>query len=113
MAKWPQLVLPQFCKTAIRVVVDSEELNENGTPKQLLDWTGLCNYQDKVKRIYTAEKIYVDVTAMCLIPGDIAPDLVTIPSGVVNVLGVDRILVQGTKARNPDGTVNYTQLELK
>lgn len=113
MVKWPQLVLPQFCTTEIKVVVDSEDLNENGTPKQLLNWTGKCNYQDKSKKIWTTDKVLVEVTGTCLIPGDIAPDLPIIPSGTVTIFNVDRVLVQGTKARNPDGTVNYTQLELK
>lgn len=113
MAKWPQLVLRQFCTTDINVVVESEELNENGTPKTLIDWSGKCNYQDKAKRIYTGQKTLVEITGTCLIPGDIAPEFSIISSGVVNVFGVDRNLVLGTKARNPDGTVNFTQLELK
>lgn len=113
MAKWPMLVLPKFCNTSLRVIVESEELNENGTPKELLRWNGLCNYQDKAKRIYTSEKEYVEVTGICLIPGDIAPNMATIPSGKVYIFEVERELLQGIKARNPDGTVNYTQLELK
>lgn len=113
MAKWPQLVLPQFCTTDIRVIVEGEELNENGTPKVLINWSGKCNYQDRAKRIYTGEKTLVEITGTCLIPGDIVPGLATIPSGIVHIFGVDRILVLGTKARNPDGTVNFTQLELK
>ena len=113
MARWPQLILPQFCKTNIKVIVDSEELNENGTPKQLLNWSGKCNYQDKTKRIWTSDKVLAEVYGTCLIPGDIAPDMAVIPSGIVKVFGVDRELVQGTKARNPDGTVNFTQLEIK
>lgn len=113
MGRWPQLILPQFCKTDIKVVVDSEELNENGTPKQLLNWSGKCNYQDKVKRIWNSDKVLVEATGTCLIPGDIAPDMAVIPSGIVNVFGINREIIQGTKARNPDGTVNFTQLELK
>lgn len=113
MARWPSLVLPQFCTTDIQVTVDSEDLNENGTPKNLVQWSGKCNYQDRAKRIYTGEKTLVEVTGTCLIPGDIAPEIVSVPSGIVHIFGVDRILVLGTKARNPDGTVNFTQLELK
>ena len=113
MARWPQLVLPQYCHTDIHVSVYSEDLNENGTPKKLLEWSGKCNYQDMAKRIYTSEKVYVDITGTCLIPGDIAPDLAVIPSGKVTIMGRERFLLQGTKARNPDGTVNYTQLELQ
>lgn len=113
MAKWPQLVLSQFCNTDITVVIESEELNENGTPKTLLEWNGKCNYQDKAKRVWTSDKVLIEVTGTCFIPGDIAPDLAAIPSGKVNVLGAERELVLGTKARNPDGSVNFTQLELK
>ena len=113
MGKWPQLVLPQFCTTEISVKVDSEDLNENGTPKQLINWVGKCNYQDKVKRIWNKDKELVEVSATCLIPGDIAPEVSIIPSGTVTVFGQQRELVIGRKARNPDGTVNYTQLELR
>lgn len=113
MAKWPQLVLPQYCKTDINVVIESEEVNENGTSQKLLNWSGKCNYQDKAKRVWTSDKVLVEVTGTCLIPGDIAPDLAVISSGTVQIFGIDRKLVLGTKARNPDGTVNYTQLELE
>lgn len=113
MGRWPLLVLPQFCTTDLKVVVETDDLNEDGTPKTLIDWSGKCNYQDKSKRIYTADKTYIEVTGTCLIPGDIAPDVPVISNGIVEVFGEKRILAMGTKARNPDGTVNYTQLELK
>lgn len=113
MTRWPQLILSQFCNTDITVTIESEELNENGIPKTLLEWSGKCNYQDKTKRIWTSDKVHVEVTGTCLIPGDIAPNMNVIPKGIVHVLGMDRELVLGTKARNPDGTVNYTQLELR
>ena len=47
-----------------------------------------------------------------LIPGDIAPGISSISSGEVEVLGIKRNIYKGEKARNPDGTVNYTKLEL-
>lgn len=113
MAKWPQLVLSRFCNTDISVSIESEDIGENGTPKELLKWSGKCNYQDKAKKVWTSDKVLVEVTGTCLIPGDIAPDLVVISGGTVQIFGIDRKLVLGTKARNPDGTVNYTQLELE
>lgn len=112
MAKWPQLVLPQFCHTSVTLTVESEDIGENGAPSSLLKWSGKCNYQDKAKRVYNVNKELVEVTGSCLIPGDIAPDMAVIPGGTVNVYGIDRKLAIGTKARNPDGTVNYTRLEL-
>lgn len=113
MSKWPQLVLPQFCTTDINVVVESDDLNENGTPKKILNWSGKCNYQDRSKKVWSTDKVLVEATGTCLIPGDIAPELAIIPSGIVTIFGVDHELLQGIKARNPDGTVNYTQLDLK
>lgn len=113
MSKWPQLVLPQFCTTDINVVVESDDLNENGTPKTLVEWNGKCNYQNKAKKVWTSDKVIVETTGTCLIPGDIAPELSIIPSGIVTIFGLDHELFQGIKARNPDGTVNYTQLDLK
>lgn len=112
MAKWPCLVLKQFCKTPIQVKIESEDLNENGTPKILLEWSGNCNYQDQSKRVYNEDKVIVQIVGTCLIPGDIAPKLSVFPSGKVVVNGVERNITKGIKARNPDGTVNYTQLEL-
>lgn len=113
MASWPHLVLPQFCTTDIKVVVDSEELNENGTSKALVDWKGKCNYQDKAKRVWTKDKTFVEINGTCLIPGDIAPGLAMITSGIVTIFGVEHEIFQGIKARNPDGTVNYTQLDIR
>lgn len=112
MARWPSLVLPQFCTTDLSLSVESEELNENGTPKVILEWSGKCNYQDKAKKVWTTDKVLIEVSATCLIPGDIARDMAVISSGTVTVLGERRKLAVGRKARNPDGTVNYTQLEL-
>lgn len=113
MAKWPCLILPQFCQTDIHVLVESEDIQKDGPPIVLVDWKGKCNYQDKAKRVYTTDKEYIEVTGCCLIPGDIAVDSDVITSGTVKVFNSTRDIALGTKARNPDGTVNYTRLDLK
>ncbi len=113
MAKWPSLILPQFCKTELIVHIESEDIGENGAPLFIVDWSGTCNYQDVAKKIYTTDKMLVEVTGTCLIPEDIVPDLAVITSGKVVIHKEERLIVQGTKARNPDGTVNFTKLELK
>ncbi len=71
-----------------------------------------CNFQDRAKTILTTEKKLVQITGTALFPGDIAPDFPTLSGGTVTVFGEDRRIEQGTKARNPDGTVNYCQLEV-
>ena len=73
--KYPCLVQKQFCKTPVHVHLESEELNNLGAPKYMLDVDLQCNFQDKVKTILTAEKKLVQVTGTALFPGDIAPEL--------------------------------------
>lgn len=112
MKKWPCLVLKQFCNTPIQVDLESEELNEDGMPIVALSWKGKCNYQEKTKRVYSNDKSYVAVNATCLIPGDISP-LISSGSGHAYVFNVKREIASLYKARNPDGSVNYTQIDLK
>ena len=111
--KYPKLVRKQNCKTDIHIVLYSEDSTENGSPIIALEDDFKCNYQDKAKRILTNEKVIVEITGCALFHEDIAPNLKTISSGKATIFGVVRDIAQGTKARNPDGTVNYVQLELK
>lgn len=110
--KYPCLVPERLCKTDIHVVLEKEGLDKYGEafPKVVLDLK--CNFQDKAKTIFTAEKKLVQITGTALFPGDIAPDLSTICGGTVMVYGMQRRIEQGTKARNPDGSVNYCMLEV-
>ena len=71
-----------------------------------------CNFQDRAKTILTAEKKLVQITGTAMFPGDIVPDFPTLSGGTVTVFGEERRIEQGMKARNPDGTVNYCQLEV-
>ena len=72
----------------------------------------LCNVQSKAKTVYTKEQKIVQVSAVLLFDGDIAPDSPTLSAGFVVLDGVKRNIVQGIKHRNPDGTVNYTELDV-
>lgn len=83
-----------------------------GLPERTLHLELMCNFQDRTKTVLTAEKKLVQVTGCALFPGDIAPDFPTLSGGTVIVFGETRRIAQGTKARNPDGTVNYCSLEV-
>ena len=110
--KYPCLVDKRYCKTDIHVEIEPDGLDKYGEPLEAVIYDGKCNYQDKSKTILTAEKKLIEVTGSALFPGDIAPELPVISGGKVKVFGVERRIAQGTKARNPDGSVNYTGLEL-
>ena len=109
---YPDLVPEKLCSTDIHVRIESEELTEDGGPVIILDEDLKCNYQDSAKRVLTAEQKVVQISGTALFHGDIEPDIPAITGGEATVFGVTRRILQGTKARNPDGTVNYTKLEL-
>lgn len=109
---YPKLVRKENCKTDIHIVLYGEGTTEDGEPIIALDTNLKCNYQDKAKRVLTAEKVIIQLTAKAYFVGDIAPDLAVISGGQVTVFGETRSIYQGTKARNPDGTVNFTELEI-
>ncbi len=109
--KYPQLVPDRVCTTPITVYREGG-LNKDGSPKRTVVFDGKCNYSEKTKQIVNAEKQLITINATALFNGDIAPDADSI-EGEVNVLhGRHRRIYSSDKARNPDGTVNYTRLEL-
>lgn len=111
--KYPCLVPKRLCKTDIVLEIEQEGINEYGDPLQCLKYTGKCNYQDGGKRIFTNDKKVIQITGKALFPGDICPKLPVITAGTAKIFGVTRRIVKGTKARNPDGTVNYTEVLLE
>lgn len=113
MSKYPCLVKTQFCKTPISLDLDAEGITEDGAPNSTVHWEGYCNYQATSKRVYFDKEVFDTVTAVCLMPGDIAPGIPEIISGTAVVLSAKRNIVTGKKARNPDGTVNYTEVDLE
>ena len=108
--KWPCLVPKQFCKTDISLEFEQEGVNQYGEPLAKVRYEGKCNYQDSAKRILTEQKKIVQITGVALFPGDICPELPVISGGTAIIHGVKRRIVKGTKARNPDNTVNYTEV---
>lgn len=110
--KYPCLVPKRLCRTDIHICVDHEGLTEDGGPIPAFTADLKCNYQDTAKTVLTAEGKQVQLSGVAIMPGDIVPELPVLSGGMVTVFGVERTIFQGVKARNPDGTVNYTELRL-
>ena len=110
--KYPCLVPKRLCKTPVTVHLESEEISNLGEPEKVLDLELTCNFQDKAKTILTPEKKLIQITGTAMFPGDIAPEFPSLSGGTVTVFGQKRRIAQGMKARNPDGTVNFCQLEV-
>lgn len=110
--KYPCLIPKRLCQTDIVCKFNQEGLNKYGEPLEPITYSGKCNYQDKAKTVLTEEKKMVQITGTALFPGDICPGLAVISGGSAELFGVKRRIEQGTKARNPDGSVNYTEVLL-
>lgn len=110
--KYPDLVRKAQCKTPIRVSLESEGLNEDGASEVIFEEDLRCNYQNSSKKVLNGQKEYVQISGAALFHGDIAPDISDISTGSVAIFGEKRRIASGCKCRNPDGTVNYTRLEL-
>lgn len=110
--KWPQLVPDSICNTPITVTI-TDGIDEDSEPKVVGTWSGKCNYSEKQKQILDAERRLITLEATALFNGDIFPGREKLEGEAV--LGGGSIVWQiyrGSRARNPDGSVNFTQLEL-
>lgn len=112
MSMYPCLVPEWACTTDIHVTICSEGLNENGGPEVAFEGDLRCNYQDSAKTVIDKEQKYIQLSGTALFRGDIAPAVAVISGGTVTVFGETRNIIQGMKARNPDGSVNYTRLDI-
>ena len=109
--KYPQLVPDRVCTTPITVYRE-DGLNRDGSPKRTVIFEGKCNYTEKTKQRITADKQLITLNGEALFNGDIAPDSDSIEGDVEVLSDVRRRIYASQKCRNPDGTVNYTRLEL-
>lgn len=110
--KYPCLVSKKYCKTPIHIEIHSEDTDRFGQPLTLFSADLMCNYQSTGKTVLTAQKQLVQLTAQAFFVGDICPNIPEITKGTVIVNGISRDIFSGTKARNPDGTVNYVRLDI-
>lgn len=111
--RYPDLVPDWVCNTPISLAIEAEEIDEDGAPSftELEDL--LCNYQDGGKALFQAEQKVVDVSGRAYFNGDICPNIPNITSGSAVIFGETREILQGFKRRNPDGTVNHTEVQFK
>lgn len=111
--RYPKLVKDFTQSTPVNVVIDADGIDEDGAPIEGARWSGACNWQDQTVEKYGKEKAETEVLASLYIDGDPFPELAIISGGTVEAFEDTRNIVRGAKGRNPDGTVNFTRLELQ
>jgi hypothetical protein len=94
------------------VKIDANDIDEYGGRLNVLSADLLCSFQSASSVKYDKDKQPVCIAAKAYFDGDICPSVDYITSGTVKIAETVYTIYRGTKARNPDGTVNYTLLEL-
>lgn len=134
--KYPKLVPPRLCHTKVKVSFLGD-LDIEGDEEILSEFSGKCNIQFKTKQRLTADKRLVTINAVALFDGDIAIGIPE-PKGTIQInelfaiegenggfietekgvplehygFGKEYRIYNITKECNPDGSVNYTRVEL-
>ena len=108
--RWPELVPETVCTTPITVNLDASGINEDGSPKAGQTIETMCNFQQKSKWSMDGERRLLQLQATALFRGDIAPELEVLVGTVTTKNGGSWVIHSSSRARNPDGTVNYTCL---
>lgn len=109
---FPCLVDKRFCKTPIKVTIDTGEANEDGELVEAYTLDTKCNLQMGARVSMSKDKEKIQLSGIALFIGDLCPSVPVIASGSVVINGQEYSINKGTKNYNLDGTVNYTTLEL-
>ena len=111
--RWPSLVKGFARSTMVSVSVGAAGFDEDGAPVEAASWSGMASWQDTARRTFATDRGEDTATATVYADGDVLPGVAHITGGTVRAFGEERQIVAGAKWRNPDGTVNYTRLELR
>lgn len=108
--RWPELVQPWACKTPVTVRLTGG-IGEDGAPMERPPIETLCSFSEKQKQVLDAQRRLVTLEGTLLLPGDLAADMAEL-TGTVEIDGHRWDIYRASRGRNPDGSVNFTQLEL-
>ena len=111
--KYPELVPRWVCNTPITLTVEGEGITEDGAPVSEHIVNAKCNWQDGGKVVYSGGQKMVEITGRAYFNGDICPTISNITAGTAIIHGELREISRGFKRRNPDGTVNHTEIQFK
>ena len=106
-----KLLYPSFFDV-LPIQICIVEISEEGEEVVKATWEGLCNFSESNKRVQNSKGLWVHLSGIVHVKGDIFPDIPVISNGYVIFNGQKINISNATRPRNPDGTVNHTRLEL-
>ena len=109
---WTCLIPDWMLNLTVTVTLGDGSLNEDGAAVPEFTATLKANVQFKAQQKLTAKKELVTISGKACFKGDICPSMPVIVTGVVLIDGKPYVVHSGRKSYNPDGTVNFTELEL-
>ena len=131
--RYPKLVPPKLCNANVHIVFFGG-LNIEGIEERIGEYSGKCNLSLKTRHTVTDDKRIITLEAVALFDGDIVPYLSN-PAGEMSIAEAfpleceDSACIETengdilsaftfgkpykiTKECNPDGTVNFTKVEV-
>lgn len=109
---FPRLIPKNMMQTDIKIILYTDEISEDGEPIKSNEINTKCNFQNLGKVYIDNEHRQIQIQGTALIDRDIAPNIDFISEGEAIIYNKKFKIYQARKNRNPDGTVNYTSLEL-
>lgn len=109
-----ELPFPEWLlNTDYSIVLNDEEISEDGEPKKAFETSGKCIFSEKAKRIIDSEGKQITLLGKVIVKGDIAPSLKSVSDGAITINGCSYEIHTASRPRNPDGTIYSTNFEVK
>ena len=107
---YPKLIT--MAKTPVHVELTSTEPNEFNERGVILEADLRCNFQAGGQIVFGEQKQQIQLSGTALIDGDICPECASPAGGSAVIYNTEYQIVRVQKWRNPDGSVNYTRLDV-
>lgn len=110
---YPKLI--RGAKAPARVVLWCAETTDDGTKRILCDRSVLGNFQGAAQAVkYGKDRERAMASGILLMDGDVTAGSVgLISGGEVTISGIAYAVNRVTFCRNPDGSINYTRIEVE
>lgn len=109
--KWPRLVVPWACRVPVTLRLVQGD-GEDGAPIEARPIHTLCSLDERQRQVLDKERRMVRLAAVLLFDGDPAPGMAEIAGRAELADGRCWDILRAERARDPDGGVNYTRLEV-